>query len=163
MVKILRCKACSGKQEEERADRGKQTDERIQYKGFKIYHLTLDNADKPELVPPNAYTKEMNSGMRTAAAKDGVMDWRGNGGRIVNSTPAWREWAAGFVPTSVGALAAGGFIGWNDVRMYVARTFDAPIVEMPLPGRIREFVEGVEAPGVLWFMEGNHARRFALR
>ena len=98
-----------------------------------------------------------------ATSKDGVIAWGGNVGRLVDSTPTWREWPAGFVPTSVGALSTGGFIGWNDARMYVARTFDAPIAEMPLPGRIREFVEGVEAPGVLWFMEGNHARRFALR
>ncbi|MDH4455221.1 MAG: carboxy terminal-processing peptidase [Verrucomicrobiota bacterium] len=59
------------KQNEEREKRTKETAERIKDKGFETYHLTLDNVDKPELVPHSAFTKEMNSGMRTAAAKDG--------------------------------------------------------------------------------------------
>ena len=97
------------------------------------------------------------------SSKDGVIAWGRNVGRIVDSTPTWREWPAGFIPTSVGALSTGGFIAWNDARMYVARTFDSPLVEMPLPGRIREFIEGIDAPGIIWLLEGNHARRFALR
>lgn len=98
-----------------------------------------------------------------ATSKEGVIAWGRNVGRLVDSVPSWREWPRGFVPTSVGTLSAGGFIAWNDVRMYVASTFDAPMVEMPLPGRIREVVEGIDAPGVVWFVEGNHARRYALR
>jgi carboxyl-terminal processing protease len=58
------------KQTDEREKRAKEVAERIKDSGFKIYHLTLDNVDKPELVPHSAFTKEMNSGMRTAAAKD---------------------------------------------------------------------------------------------
>jgi carboxyl-terminal processing protease len=58
------------RQSDEREKRAKDTAERIKEDGFKIYHLTLDNVDKPELVPHSAFTKEMNSGMRTAAAKD---------------------------------------------------------------------------------------------
>lgn len=55
------------KQAEERAKRVKEVAERIKDNGFKIYHLTLDNVDKPDLVPESAFTKEMNSGMRTAS------------------------------------------------------------------------------------------------
>lgn len=58
------------KQESEREKRAKETAERVKDNGFKIYHLTLDNVDQPELVPHSAFTKEMNTGMRTAAAKD---------------------------------------------------------------------------------------------
>ncbi|MBE2283190.1 MAG: carboxy terminal-processing peptidase [Prosthecobacter sp.] len=58
------------KQTDEREKRAKEVADRIKDNGFKIYHLTLDNVDKPELVPHSAFTKEMNSGMRTAAAKD---------------------------------------------------------------------------------------------
>ncbi len=55
------------KQTEERAKRVKEVAERIKDSGFKTYHLTLDNVDKPDLVPESAFTKEMNSGMRTAS------------------------------------------------------------------------------------------------
>ncbi|MBB5033505.1 carboxy terminal-processing peptidase [Prosthecobacter vanneervenii] len=55
------------KQTEERAKRVKEVAERIKDNGFKTYHLTLDNVDKPDLVPESAFTKEMNSGMRTAS------------------------------------------------------------------------------------------------
>lgn len=58
------------KQDADREKRAKEAAERLKDHGFKIYHLTLDNVDKPELVPHSAFTKEMNSGMRTAAAKD---------------------------------------------------------------------------------------------
>ncbi len=58
------------KQSEEREKRTKETAERLKDNGFKIYHLTLDNVDKPELVPHSAFTKEMNSGMRTASKDD---------------------------------------------------------------------------------------------
>lgn len=58
------------KQSDEREKRAKEVADRLKDNGFKIYHLTLDNVDKPELVPHSAFTKEMNSGMRTAAAKD---------------------------------------------------------------------------------------------
>jgi carboxyl-terminal processing protease len=68
------------KQNEEREKRTQETADRIKDKGFQIYHLTLDNEDKPELVPHSAFTKEMNSGMRTAAAKDG--DAAGDGSKF---------------------------------------------------------------------------------
>jgi|UniRef100_UPI00378454BB carboxyl-terminal processing protease len=68
------------KQNEEREKRTQETADRIKDKGFQIYHLTLDNVDKPELVPHSAFTKEMNSGMRTAAAKDG--DAAGDGSKF---------------------------------------------------------------------------------
>lgn len=58
------------KQNEEREKRAGEITSRLKGDSFKIYHLTLDNVDKPELVPHSAFTKEMNSGMRTAAAKD---------------------------------------------------------------------------------------------
>lgn len=58
------------KQNEERAKRAKDVAERIKDAGFKTYHLTLDNVDKAELVPESAFTKEMNSGMRTASKDD---------------------------------------------------------------------------------------------
>lgn len=58
------------KQNEEREKRAKEIAARLKDDGFQIYHLTLDNVDQAELVPESAFTKEMNSGMRTAAAKD---------------------------------------------------------------------------------------------
>lgn len=58
------------KQTEERAKRAKEVAERIKDNGFKTYHLTLDNVDKPDLVPESAFSKEMNSGMRTASKDD---------------------------------------------------------------------------------------------
>ncbi len=58
------------KQTEERAKRAKEVAERIKDNGFKSYHLTLDNVDKPDLVPESAFSKEMNSGMRTATKDD---------------------------------------------------------------------------------------------
>ena len=58
------------KQTEERAKRAKEIAERIKDNGFKAYHLTLDNVDKADLVPESAFSKEMNSGMRTASKDD---------------------------------------------------------------------------------------------
>ncbi|WP_395746230.1 carboxy terminal-processing peptidase [Prosthecobacter sp.] len=58
------------KQIEERAKRAKEVADRIKDNGFKTYHLTLDNVDKPELVPESAFSKEMNTGMRTASKDD---------------------------------------------------------------------------------------------
>jgi len=58
------------KQKEDREKRAKEIAERLKENGFKIYHLTLDNVDQPDLVPHSAFTREMNSGMRTASAKD---------------------------------------------------------------------------------------------
>lgn len=58
------------KQVDERAKRAKDVAERIKDNGFKTYHLTLDNVDKPDLVPESAFSKEMNSGMRTASKDD---------------------------------------------------------------------------------------------
>ena len=58
------------KQTEDRAKRAKEVAERIKDNGFKNYHLTLDNVDKADLVPESAFSKEMNSGMRTASKDD---------------------------------------------------------------------------------------------
>ena len=58
------------KQSDERAKRTKEVAERIKDNGFKTYHLTLDNVDKADLVPESAFSKEMNSGMRTASKDD---------------------------------------------------------------------------------------------
>ena len=58
------------KQTEERSKRAKDIGERIKESGFKTYHLTLDNVDKADLVPESAFSKEMNSGMRTASKDD---------------------------------------------------------------------------------------------
>lgn len=58
------------KQTDDRAKRTKEVSERIKDNGFKAYHLTLDNVDKPDLVPESAFSKEMNSGMRTASKDD---------------------------------------------------------------------------------------------
>jgi carboxyl-terminal processing protease len=58
------------KQSEERSKRAKEIAERIKDNGFKTYHLTLDNVDKADLVPESAFSKEMNSGMRTASKDD---------------------------------------------------------------------------------------------
>jgi len=66
----LETEARRDKQSDEREKRAKEVADRLKDNGFKLYHLTLDNVDKPELVPHSAFTKEMNSGMRTAAAKD---------------------------------------------------------------------------------------------
>lgn len=58
------------KQNEEREKRTKAVADRIKDKGFEDFRLTLDNVDKPDLVPESSFTKEMNSGMRTASKDD---------------------------------------------------------------------------------------------
>lgn len=55
------------KQEEERAARTKQVTESLKSGGAKIYHLTLDNVAKPELVLESDFTREQSTGMRMAA------------------------------------------------------------------------------------------------
>lgn len=59
------------KQEEERAERAKQVAERLKDDTFKVYHLTLDNVNAPELVPESAFTREQSTGMKMAAKSDG--------------------------------------------------------------------------------------------
>jgi carboxyl-terminal processing protease len=66
----LETEARRDRQNEEREKRTKAVAERIKEDGFKTYHLTLDNVDKAELVPESSFTKEMNSGMRTASKDD---------------------------------------------------------------------------------------------
>ena len=55
------------KYEEDREQRAKQVAESLKSDGFKTYHLTLDNVDKPELVVESALTREQSTGMRVAA------------------------------------------------------------------------------------------------
>ena len=55
------------KYEDDRDVRAKQVAERLKGDSFKIYHLTLDNVDKPELVVESAQTREQSTGMRVAA------------------------------------------------------------------------------------------------
>lgn len=64
-------KARREKQEAERADRVKALKEKLKDDGFKVYHLTLDNVDSPELVPESAFTREQSTGMKMAAREDG--------------------------------------------------------------------------------------------
>ncbi len=63
----LETEARRDRQNAEREKRVKDLAARLKDGGFKVYNLTLDNVDKPALVPHSAFTKEMNSGMRTAA------------------------------------------------------------------------------------------------
>lgn len=58
------------KQETERAARAKEVADKMKDGGFKIYHLTLDNVDKQELVPESAFTREQSTGMKMAARDD---------------------------------------------------------------------------------------------
>jgi carboxyl-terminal processing protease len=55
---------------DERAKRTKEVADRLKDNGFKVYRLTLDNVDKPELVPESTFTKEDSTGMRTARKED---------------------------------------------------------------------------------------------
>lgn len=64
----LETEARRDRQNAEREKRVKDLAARLKDGGFKVYNLTLDNVDKPALVPHSAFTKEMNSGMRTAAS-----------------------------------------------------------------------------------------------
>jgi len=59
------------KQEKERSERAKQVAERLKDDSFKIYHLTLDNVDAPELVPESAFTREQSTGMKMVSKNDG--------------------------------------------------------------------------------------------
>lgn len=63
-------KARREKQDEERARRVKSIAEKSKKGGFKIYHLTLDNVDKPELVIESDFTREQSTGMRMAKKDD---------------------------------------------------------------------------------------------
>ncbi|HEY1083952.1 MAG TPA: carboxy terminal-processing peptidase, partial [Prosthecobacter sp.] len=64
-------KARREKQDEERATRVKSLKEKLKDDGFKVYHLTLDNVDAPELVPESAFTREQSTGMKMASKNDG--------------------------------------------------------------------------------------------
>ena len=55
---------------EDRAKRTKEIAERIKDNGFQVFHLNLDNVDKEGLVPESEFTKEQNTGMRTAKKDD---------------------------------------------------------------------------------------------
>jgi carboxyl-terminal processing protease len=53
--------------EADREKRAAEVAERLKKDGFKTYHLTVDNADKPGLVSHKEFTSEMRNGMRMAA------------------------------------------------------------------------------------------------
>lgn len=55
------------KQEDERTERTKKVADTLKNGGLKIYHLTLDNVAKPELVLESDITREQSTGMRMAA------------------------------------------------------------------------------------------------
>ncbi len=55
------------KYEDDRDARAKQVTDGLKGDGFKVYHLTLDNVDKPDLVVESALTREQSTGMRVAA------------------------------------------------------------------------------------------------
>jgi carboxyl-terminal processing protease len=59
------------KQDQERAARAKQVAEQLKDDSFKVYHLTLDNVNAPELVPESAFTREQSTGMKMAAKSEG--------------------------------------------------------------------------------------------
>jgi carboxyl-terminal processing protease len=59
------------KQEQERAERAKQVADQLKDDSFKVYHLTLDNVNAPELVPESAFTREQSTGMKMAAKSEG--------------------------------------------------------------------------------------------
>ena len=59
------------KQDDEREQRVKALAEKLKGDGFKTYHLTLDNVDKPELVLESQFTREQSTGMRVATKEDG--------------------------------------------------------------------------------------------
>ncbi len=60
--------------EDDRDKRTKTTGEQLKGDGFKVYHLTLDNVDKAELVPESAFTLEQSTGMRVSSKKDDDAD-----------------------------------------------------------------------------------------
>jgi carboxyl-terminal processing protease len=55
---------------DERSKRAKEVADRLKDNGFKVYRLTLDNVDKPDLVLESTFTKEDSTGMRTAKKED---------------------------------------------------------------------------------------------
>jgi carboxyl-terminal processing protease len=55
---------------DDRAKRAKEVADRLKDNGFKVYRLTLDNVDKPELVLESTFTKEDSTGMRTNKKDD---------------------------------------------------------------------------------------------
>ncbi len=63
-------KARREKQDEERSARVKSIADKNKEGGFKVYHLTLDNVDKPELVIESDFTREQSTGMRMAKKDD---------------------------------------------------------------------------------------------
>ena len=60
--------------EDDREKRAKAVSEQLKDDNFKVYHLTLDNVDKPELVPESAFTLEQSTGMRVSSRKDDDSD-----------------------------------------------------------------------------------------
>jgi carboxyl-terminal processing protease len=63
-------KARREKQEAEREARVKDIAAKTKDGGFKAYHLTLDNVDKPDLVLESDFTREQSTGMRMAKRDD---------------------------------------------------------------------------------------------
>lgn len=57
-------------QEDARAERAKKAAATLKESGMKIYHLTLDNVDQPNLVLESDFTREQSTGMRMASRDD---------------------------------------------------------------------------------------------
>lgn len=66
----LEAEARRDKVNEDRARRAKEVTERVKDNGFQVYRLTLDNVDQDKLVLESDFTKEQNTGMRTAKKDD---------------------------------------------------------------------------------------------
>jgi carboxyl-terminal processing protease len=58
------------KYEADREKRAKEVAEKLKTDSFKVYHLTLDNVDKTELVPESAFTLEQSTGIRASKRDD---------------------------------------------------------------------------------------------
>lgn len=63
-------KARREKQDVERETRAKEAAAKLKDGGFKVYHLTLDNVDKEELVLESDFSREQSTGMRMAKQDD---------------------------------------------------------------------------------------------
>ncbi|MES2597841.1 MAG: carboxy terminal-processing peptidase [Verrucomicrobiota bacterium] len=63
-------KARREKQDEERSVRSKEIAAKTKDGGLKVYHLTLDNVAKPDLVLESDFTREQSTGMRMAKRDD---------------------------------------------------------------------------------------------
>lgn len=63
-------KARREKQDDERETRAKEAAAKLKDGGFKVYHLTLDNVDKEELVLESDFSREQSTGMRMAKRDD---------------------------------------------------------------------------------------------